>query len=77
MNPLKAGGIVNGLDAGRGYFPWQVGVYSAGRFHCGGALIGGRYFVSAAHCFAVSTFMYIRFSSYEGDTRFYKPVFFF
>ncbi|CAG0893911.1 unnamed protein product [Darwinula stevensoni] len=48
--PGKSAKIVNGEEAGKGEFPWHVGITYKGRFYCGGAVINDRYVLTAAHC---------------------------
>ena len=43
--------VINGVNAGRGDWPWQVAVYSKGLFVCGASIIKPSWIVSAAHCF--------------------------
>uniref|UniRef100_A0A670YPD0 Peptidase S1 domain-containing protein n=1 Tax=Pseudonaja textilis TaxID=8673 RepID=A0A670YPD0_PSETE len=43
--------IINGMDANRGSWPWQVSLQTNSRFHiCGGSLINENWVVTAAHC---------------------------
>ncbi|XP_026527782.1 chymotrypsin-like protease CTRL-1 [Notechis scutatus] len=43
--------IINGMDASRGSWPWQVSLQTNSRFHiCGGSLINENWVVTAAHC---------------------------
>lgn len=47
--------IVNGVDSGRGEWPWQASLHyetSRGSFShiCGGSLINNNWVVTAAHC---------------------------
>ncbi len=43
--------VVGGVDAVKGAWPWQIGVFStSGRFFCGGSLINPFWVVTAAHC---------------------------
>ncbi|XP_014208050.1 uncharacterized protein LOC106639117 [Copidosoma floridanum] len=43
--------IVGGGSSSAGSWPWQVALYKEGDYQCGGAIIGDRWIVSAAHCF--------------------------
>ncbi len=43
--------VVGGVDAVKGAWPWQIGMFSkSGRFFCGGSLINPFWVVTAAHC---------------------------
>ena len=42
--------IVKGENAALGEFPWQVALYYAGYFLCGGILIDPLNVLTAAHC---------------------------
>ncbi|XP_018495222.1 proclotting enzyme-like [Galendromus occidentalis] len=51
--------VVNGVDAKKGDWPWQVLVLMRNRegefeSHCGGSLISHRHVLSASHCFVLS-----------------------
>ena len=44
--------IVQGEDAKKGSWPWQVAFYTKnGAFFCGGSIVSPTWVVSAAHCF--------------------------
>lgn len=43
--------VINGVNATRGAWPWQVGLHTSyGTFFCGGSLIAPNWVVTAAHC---------------------------
>ena len=42
--------VIGGTDAAKGAWPWQVGMYYAGRFICGGTLIAPNWVLTASHC---------------------------
>jgi len=49
--PYSAAKIVNGQEAARGDWGWQVSLTNNGRHFCGGSLINDQWVISAAHCF--------------------------
>ncbi|XP_030400053.1 serine protease 27-like [Gopherus evgoodei] len=49
--PRISGQIVEGGDAARGQWPWQVSIQYNRHHCCGGSLISAQWVVSAAHCF--------------------------
>ncbi|XP_006896894.1 PREDICTED: transmembrane protease serine 11B-like [Elephantulus edwardii] len=52
-NSIKADNrIVNGKRALEGAWPWQADLQWKGKQHCGASLIGSKWLLSAAHCFA-------------------------
>lgn len=42
--------VVGGTEATPHTWPWQIGLYRAGRFTCGGSLVNNMWVVTAAHC---------------------------
>ena len=42
--------VIGGVDAAKGAWPWQIGMYYGGRFICGGTLIAPNWVLTAAHC---------------------------
>merc|ERR1719348_896240 len=42
--------VVAGITATRGSWPWQILMSYMGQASCGGAIIGPRHVVTAAHC---------------------------
>ena len=44
--------VVQGTDAIRGSWPWQIAIYTqSGNFICGGSTLSPDWIISAAHCF--------------------------
>ena len=50
MPSILGSRVIGGVTARKGAWPWQVGIYYNGRFHCGGSLVTPYWFVTAAHC---------------------------
>ena len=44
------GKVVGGYDSRLGDWPFLVGIYRNGQFHCGGSLIHRQWVLTAAHC---------------------------
>jgi len=44
-------GIVGGVLAKKGFYPWQAAIYYEDEFLCGGSLISDKLILTAAHCF--------------------------
>ena len=42
--------VIAGTTVTRGSWPWQILMYFNGQMGCGGAIIGPRHVVTAAHC---------------------------
>ncbi|KAK3753043.1 hypothetical protein QZH41_008769, partial [Actinostola sp. cb2023] len=42
--------IVNGKNANKHGWPWQISLYRSGRFICGGSIIKRDWILTAAHC---------------------------
>lgn len=42
--------VIGGVDAAKGDWPWQVGMYMSGSFICGGTLIAPNWVLTASHC---------------------------
>ncbi len=43
--------VIGGVNATKGAWPWQIGIYSqSGGIFCGGSLISPLWVVTAAHC---------------------------
>lgn len=65
-HPQRSGRIIGGHEAPYGAYPWQVEIemfnYGLRKFehHCGGALIGDRVVITAAHCLQVPQLEYLR-----------------
>ncbi|XP_031629228.1 serine protease 30-like [Contarinia nasturtii] len=65
FNPKRTAKIIGGQSAPYGAFPWQVEIqiynYEIGIYehHCGGAVIGERIVMTAAHCTEISQQPYL------------------
>lgn len=46
----QGGRIINGVDAKKGVWPWQVLIRFIEDAHCGGSIIDPFWVVTAAHC---------------------------
>ena len=53
--------VINGDNARRGLWPWQVALYKNGLFWCGGVLLSDQWVLTAGHCL-------------KGDDKDYKVV---
>lgn len=42
--------MINGVDAKKGAWPWQVLIRFLGGTHCGGSIISPFWILTAAHC---------------------------
>ena len=42
--------VVNGNNAKRHAWPWQISLRRDGRHHCGGSIIDPKWVLTAAHC---------------------------
>jgi len=50
ISQVKSGRVINGVDAKRGAWPWQVLIRYHDQPHCGGSIISPFWIVTAAHC---------------------------
>jgi len=51
ISPVPNGRVISGKDAAPGAWPWMVGIYFNGNFHCGGSLLSPTLVLTASHCF--------------------------
>lgn len=68
---VRNGRIVNGEDAYDGEFPWTVSILFHGDHGCGGAIIGRRWILTAAHCVQRYELHHIKVR--VGEYNLYKP----
>lgn len=47
---VTSGRVINGVDAKKGAWPWQVLIRFVGDTHCGGSIVSPFHVVTAAHC---------------------------
>lgn len=47
---IQTSRVINGVDAKRGSWPWQILIRFMGQPHCGGSIISPFWIVTAAHC---------------------------
>ena len=49
--------VLEGTNASKGAWPWQIGLYRYNSFACGGSLIAPDWVLTAAHCVSDAVFV--------------------
>lgn len=62
--------VINGMDAKKGAWPWQVLIRFFGDTHCGGTIISPYWVVTAAHCVDGREAVVDEFQVVVGDNNF-------
>ncbi|XP_060054967.1 putative serine protease 47 [Erinaceus europaeus] len=70
--PMVMGRIYGGQEAEAGQWPWQASLLYQGSHICGAVLIGSRWLVTTAHCFANKSQAPMDYWVVLGDTQLYQ-----
>ncbi|XP_057289820.1 chymotrypsinogen B-like [Hydractinia symbiolongicarpus] len=67
---IQTSRVINGVDAKRGSWPWQILIRFMGQPHCGGSIISPFWIVTAAHCVSGKEDLKKEFKVIVGDHDF-------